>query len=360
MTWLFTQVWLWSLAAFALGSLLTWLLFVLPLQRKLGTARARIADMESGTVAPYRDYGEDDESPMRAGEQEYTAWDLLHAEHGSKEHPEQSRDADWLLREDAAETTTEIAAVGVAVDDGESRREHGHGAQPRARQRGGHTYPEERQGHFAGDPVLHWDEWVEAVRQTQTPNAPAEEQESPDTEFIQPSSSPDTRAPTTDVVAPGDWPGAQDDPDSPGTVEVPAIAEHGRTGGAGADRNSDSEADDPELSGQLRSLFDPLVSPGIEQGRRDTPYVPPVGAEKPQTSGDAATGAPESRESLPRRIPGTTSKPGTPPRNGVAAPKFRPERSAQPPAAPRETGTEAAPGAEVESDSDNSESESSS
>lgn len=35
MTWLFTQVWLWSLFSFGLGSLITWLLFVRPLQRRL-------------------------------------------------------------------------------------------------------------------------------------------------------------------------------------------------------------------------------------------------------------------------------------------------------------------------------------
>lgn len=35
MVWLFTQVWLWSLAAFALGALITWLLFVRPLKRRL-------------------------------------------------------------------------------------------------------------------------------------------------------------------------------------------------------------------------------------------------------------------------------------------------------------------------------------
>ncbi|WP_258343755.1 sunset domain-containing protein [Saccharopolyspora gregorii] len=35
MVWLFTQVWLWSVAAFLLGSVITWLLFVLPLRRRL-------------------------------------------------------------------------------------------------------------------------------------------------------------------------------------------------------------------------------------------------------------------------------------------------------------------------------------
>jgi hypothetical protein len=42
-TWLFTQVWLWSLAAFLLGSLFTWLLFVLPLRRRLNAIIAEYA-----------------------------------------------------------------------------------------------------------------------------------------------------------------------------------------------------------------------------------------------------------------------------------------------------------------------------
>lgn len=43
MTWLFTQVWLWSLAAFLLGSLFTWVLFVLPLKRRLNAIIAEYA-----------------------------------------------------------------------------------------------------------------------------------------------------------------------------------------------------------------------------------------------------------------------------------------------------------------------------
>ncbi|WP_243790192.1 hypothetical protein [Saccharopolyspora gloriosae] len=46
MVWLFTQVWLWSVAAFLLGSLITWLLFVLPLRRKLRKVRSEFADHE--------------------------------------------------------------------------------------------------------------------------------------------------------------------------------------------------------------------------------------------------------------------------------------------------------------------------
>jgi hypothetical protein len=42
-TWLFTQVWLWSLAAFLLGSVFTWLLFVRPLRRRLNAVIAEFS-----------------------------------------------------------------------------------------------------------------------------------------------------------------------------------------------------------------------------------------------------------------------------------------------------------------------------
>lgn len=44
MVWLFTQVWLWSVAAFLLGSVITWLLFVVPLRRKLREVRSEFAE----------------------------------------------------------------------------------------------------------------------------------------------------------------------------------------------------------------------------------------------------------------------------------------------------------------------------
>lgn len=44
MTWLFTQVWLWSLAAFVLGALLSWLLFVPRLRRQNRLLRAELAE----------------------------------------------------------------------------------------------------------------------------------------------------------------------------------------------------------------------------------------------------------------------------------------------------------------------------
>ena len=52
MTWLFTQVWLWSLFAFGLGSLITWLLFVRPLQRRLDQVLAEQAEEFDLECAP--------------------------------------------------------------------------------------------------------------------------------------------------------------------------------------------------------------------------------------------------------------------------------------------------------------------
>ena len=61
MSWLFTQVWLWSLAAFALGSLLTWWLFVRPLKRELRELAPRVAEHpeEAWESAP-----SDEEAPL--------------------------------------------------------------------------------------------------------------------------------------------------------------------------------------------------------------------------------------------------------------------------------------------------------
>lgn len=56
MTWLFTQVWLWSLAAFLLGSVFTWLLFVLPMRRRLNAIIKEYANRPS--AAPGHPYNE--------------------------------------------------------------------------------------------------------------------------------------------------------------------------------------------------------------------------------------------------------------------------------------------------------------
>lgn len=73
MTWLFTQVWLWSLAAFVVSSLINWLLFVLPLRRRLRALADEYADYaaeveerfaEQEFAEPQRDEPQRDDSAM--------------------------------------------------------------------------------------------------------------------------------------------------------------------------------------------------------------------------------------------------------------------------------------------------------
>lgn len=61
MTLLFTQVWLWSLAAFLLGSLFTWLLFGLPLKRRLNALSADYARQPPPRLS--RPDGDDESQP---------------------------------------------------------------------------------------------------------------------------------------------------------------------------------------------------------------------------------------------------------------------------------------------------------
>lgn len=49
-SWLFTQVWVWSGAAFALGGLVTWLLFVRPLRRRLSERDEELAALEESVA----------------------------------------------------------------------------------------------------------------------------------------------------------------------------------------------------------------------------------------------------------------------------------------------------------------------
>ncbi|RCW46853.1 hypothetical protein DFQ14_101193 [Halopolyspora algeriensis] len=265
MTWLFTQVWLWSLAAFVLGSLLTWLLFVLPLQRRLDAARSQTDALDTVIAAPQHDGGFGD-GPLVVREEEYSAWDLLRGE--------QDERGEWAAGPEAAESGLSEA-----------------------------TSPHGASGAVAG------------------------------------------------IAASGEAGGVSPDVAEPGTVEIRDVSERERSFDSTSGRDPQPRSEDPDLSGRLESLFEPLVSPRIEQDRHDTPYVPPLGLEGAGASGGEAADVQGDEQPLPRRVPGATSKPGTPPQYGVAAPKFRAgragaEESAQHAAASEEGELEAAPPAE--------------
>lgn len=265
MTWLFTQVWLWSLAAFVLGSLLTWLLFVWPLQRRLDAARSQLDELGTVLVEP-RGSGFGDELPV-VREEEHSAWDLLRGEHDER--------AAWAAGPDPSP---------------------------------------------AGSP-----EW--------------------------PPSS-DSFGGVADTTAPDEGTGVPVEAADPGLAEAPEVRGSARTPESESEQDPKPQPENPNLSGRLQSLFDSLESPGIEPDRQESPYVPPVGAEEAASAGNERTAsgseradAPDGEQPLPRRIPGATSKPGTPPQRGVAAPKFRAKRSEQSPATSEEGEAEAAPSA---------------
>ncbi|RRO13023.1 hypothetical protein EIL87_25550 [Saccharopolyspora rhizosphaerae] len=68
-TWLFTQVWLWSLAAFLLGALVTWALFVRPLRRRLEEELARPHHSVHDETLYDEPVHEDDDGTERFAEQ---------------------------------------------------------------------------------------------------------------------------------------------------------------------------------------------------------------------------------------------------------------------------------------------------
>ena len=254
MTWLFTQVWLWSLAAFALGSLITWLLFVRPLQRRLNSV--------TGEYADYVDYVE-----HAAPETEEGPLDLLDPPElldppdrlGPAREPEPMF-GDWdraprpwstrVTAEAPAEVTQQVPAVG-------------------------------------GDTIQS--------------EVPAAEPEEPQT----------TEAPTwfqkasvDDVESSPDWPDAQG-AETPAAqkssgVWTPPADEKERAEAETSEARDDQSESESKLSGQLRSLFEPVAD-------ENPPSVPPLGAEVTQNIPRVVE---DGDNPLPRRTPGAGPRPG--------------------------------------------------
>lgn len=225
-TWLFTQVWLWSLAAFLLGALITWALFVRPLRRRLKAELARPRYAEPVYDEPVYDepvYETYEDEPVT----EHRSLDLLEQRPPQWESPEEQQLEEWDRR-------------------------------PRP--------------------------WVatEATRRS----APAETQRLPEPE-------PEPEAPSGDNT----W---FRNPE----VEEPRAESRPSHFPPGADDDEESD----QLSGQLRSLFEPESS-----GDAAEPYTPPVGAdatqvipavprEQPQVGGSANGDGAEATP-LPKRTP---------------------------------------------------------
>lgn len=350
MMWLFTQVWLWSLAAFALGSLLTWLLFVRPLRRRLDAVSADYADYVRETEDSGRDRDrtltamEPDEGPLallepaepaqadrlgparqptarvdrddlpgqaqdEAEEPAFGAWDRAPRAWAAPVPP----------AEDSAEVTQQVERV---TDDDTARHpvepaplppEPAWGSDGPSREFAAQTRAAAESEPEPVEPA--WqpaDTSRDAAESARVPEGIelADDEPAGRSTWFQKSSRADEQASP-------EWPAEAEEPASGSahdSAESPRSAEpSAQAASAESDSREDTERD-AQLSGQLRSLFEPLGSPGADEARKDTPYVPPLGAEAtqniPRITEDVEPDA--DAPPLPRRTPGAGPRPGKP------------------------------------------------
>ncbi|MGI8308662.1 sunset domain-containing protein [Saccharopolyspora hattusasensis] len=392
-TWLFTQVWLWSLAAFALGALITWLLFVRPLRRRLAEFTAPCPEDEYAydQAGGYEGYEADEQT---AGD---TPFDLLRWTPQRREQPDEPEAGDWRRAAQAWVTPEQakpacndsdsewfrewdkrVNAVGVHRDaaavqprvpsaaeesagnarppgrpaewvtPGGTAKPPAAGKRAGAKPRGvgepaGTAKPESAGG--AATPQASAEsvgtarkpaktplsaESAAATRKPASPQASAE----PDT-VVESVVEPQVVGESAETVRTPAVTPAKEQPAEPATVwpdaepettessarspaEVVAAIAAEAAAGTPAKRAESSEpgnaergADDAtasRLSGQLRSLFEP-VEPR-RGGASGTPYVPPVGADATQVIPKVGDGGAAEPPPLPRRTPGAGPRPG--------------------------------------------------
>lgn len=276
-TWLFTQVWLWSLASFALGALLTWLLFVRPARRRLEHALAELSRHYGYYDRPVYDDPDYDRGDFDGrGYDEYVEQDT--AEQGDvyaydgRAHEEPERPLDLLTEPPTIAPRAYVAAPESAPEPGN----------------------EPTVAEFERDPQPAW--------------VPAE---------VPPQPEPASTS-STWFHRSGEELGAESPDTDPAVTAVQPSVTDAEPETAATEGSRGEQRDD--LSGQLRSLFAP-VEGGNPAG--ETGYIPPVGADATavlpkvpsedhepkhaQVSGDLhVPGEPE--DELPRRTPSHTGE----------------------------------------------------
>ncbi|GAB3555134.1 hypothetical protein J2S53_002676 [Actinopolyspora lacussalsi] len=384
MTWLFTQVWLWSLAAFAAGVAATWLLFVRPAHQRLRELRDRSSaegdiplwdsesvpdsefpryselDRDTGTTrdtavqpvpengtphdrvpesgteaAAHRPEGSDATTPSGSGAAE---WPTEHVP-----RPLGSQRARWM--EAASEDfggSVFAAAPGPEgartspTDEWEPVQERPHGADTASfdeselrleRERELREEHPRRQPPESA-PAPGGAEW------SATPTAPAEVSSGAElsgsagdrTWF----SAAEFDMYDTDNVASEttrEFGGSE----RPGSGSEPGEQHQGTAVGEQVGERS-GESSEGELTGRLRSLFEPMVTPGIDPDRSgaelpdssSSPVTDGAGSapDPEETTGGTtpagptdsapggAAGVDETPEGLPRRVPGANTRRG--------------------------------------------------
>jgi hypothetical protein len=314
-TWLFTQVWLWSLAAFMLGSLITWLLFVRPAKRQLRALMAEYSEYVEYAEQGMVDVAPGDVDPALASGQteRMAALDLL--DPPEWEQPEAGPDeptfGDWDRR---------TPLVWSAPNSGPANRAE---PEPDVHQvqhiEQAHPFPEAAQADvepvtFAGiqpiDRTADDYDWAAGAPEPQ----PAAEPE----QHVEP--------PEQDVVAVDDFDQAVSERSTWfQKVNVGPQRESSEWSGTLDPSSSEQEREDAEaeLSGRLRSLFEPASTPSTDQQApyvdQQTPYVPPSSTDTAQSAAYVDEPVLDLDETpLPRRTLGAGTRPGAQNLNGSA------------------------------------------
>ncbi len=324
MTSLFTQVWLWSLAAFLLGAVATWLLMVLPMRRRLRLLRAELANADGAVVTPTEWVAQDAWSGGGASP--------THAEHastvrdvppiGSPEEPDQESSSEpepspdrpfrsedlsgyWSLRR-GAPATPEPAGTGSRGD------EDGAGGDGAATE--------------ITAQLPAWAEEAGSVRADPSGTGSRRDVPAAAGEAAQRREDRRRTPRTSSAALPEEEPLPEEQGGNTWFREG-RWTDPGQVPPEGGD-----DGESQSLSGQLRSLFEPLGSTDRSPERADAVHTSP--ARGAQNDSVEATGPSEQADEssddqvhnpLPRRVPGATSRPGTPPANRPAGeePSFR-------------------------------------
>ncbi|WP_019852733.1 hypothetical protein [Actinopolyspora mortivallis] len=351
MTWLFTQVWLWSFAGFLCGVLLTWMLFVRPAHQRLRALWERLSTVDRSPP----ETAAERTSELPEQDTDTAVWDLL--------------DTDEEGTVPAADRPFRTSAPAAQPEEWPTERVLSEEQTPDPRVRG--SWMRRAQRDFGGEvfaaegadtrPGVTAVDDTDSVAGASAPGqgdelTPEHHRETssrqrrddlPEEPWAEAPSAPAELAPGAEFSAPGEntWFTATDfdmyDTDSPDrrqyesaeTDTSPRWSE--RPSGAESPAGQPSSATRPageepqtegELTGRLRSLFEPLSTPGIspdQQGaelppttseQREHPVDEP---EKDGTPGDGsanASGEGTAGAELPRRVPGSSTRPGTPPR----------------------------------------------
>lgn len=343
MTWLFTQVWLWSSAAFLLGAVATWLLFVLPLQRRLRSMRRELAEWDRVAAEDWSYEPVPHESAelfVDDGAPDATAWDILPGEAAAgqvPEPPELGRTTDAVPAADAEPAGEADPSADRPFRTGElsgywSLRAGSPGA---ARREQGAAWGG-ADGARAEDETTEVRAAVnERVEHDVTPDVRPDVAQNPDqgstagdndqryeararTVRLVPSDAAQQTAPDGSPQAAGNtW-----FSEGESVVGSSAAPSGGDAGDSGDQRRGEDESngdqqrgsDGRSLSGQLRSLFEPLESrgAGTPPASGAAAGAPGVARAKPNVPEPAPE---EETQVLPRRVPGATNRPGTPPAN---------------------------------------------